>query len=359
VIARVPDRIGVKSSQEQSSMPSLAPTSATLNPFRATSTSSSSSAITRTQDVDRGVEAFKRLMFSNSKEGSIPEPTPDNDIPSKNLAPPSKLEDSVSLYSNRTDHTSTGMTFVYSSDEEDDVGSAVKHSPETRLRESPQPILPSEKRTLLPPLSIPQGSPSKPVPPPSRKRGASGSNQLNNIISEDRKSEDKGNNVKRNLPPAPPAPRRTLSSASTSQHLDRSTSIRRDPQPSDPTKPPPPRPRRKLSDTSVTSVDILPPTPSLSRSSTDIDQNTSSRRLSTQAPPPPPPPRGRKPASSSDSPIRRSTDLPRTFDSGESPRRSSAPEGLPDSDLSLELGRLQREVDELVYGLTKKRGGKE
>jgi hypothetical protein len=48
----------------------------------------------------------------------------------------------------------------------------------------------------------------------------------------------------------------------------------------------------------------------------------------------------------------------------ESPRRASAPDHekpkileLQDSELSLELGRLQREVDELVYGLTKKRGG--
>jgi hypothetical protein len=47
----------------------------------------------------------------------------------------------------------------------------------------------------------------------------------------------------------------------------------------------------------------------------------------------------------------------------ESPRRLSEGEkpgvraGYEDSDLSLELGKLQREVDELVYGLTKKRGG--
>jgi len=48
----------------------------------------------------------------------------------------------------------------------------------------------------------------------------------------------------------------------------------------------------------------------------------------------------------------------------ESPRRLNAEEGdkpvagavYEDSELSLELGKLQREVDELVYGLTKKRG---
>jgi hypothetical protein len=74
---------------------------------------------------------------------------------------------------------------------------------------------------------------------------------------------------------------------------------------------------------------------------------------------------------------RRSVEIPaggrNSVDHPESPRRSSGPEGekssadggvggvnavaYEDSELSLELGKLQREVDELVYGLTKKRGG--
>ena len=306
-------------------------------------------------------------MFSNHKEGSQSDTATESEP--RTLAPPIKLEDSASFHSHRTDHSTTGMTFVYTSDEEEDeIVSSVKHSPETQLRESPQPILPPDRRSL-PPLAIPQTSPQKPLPPPSRKRGASGSNQV--VNSEERvKPEDKQPvGMKRNLPPVPPAPRRTLSSASTSHHhhinQERSSSLRRElpPQPSDPStiKPPIPRPRRKLSDTSVTSVDVLPRVPT-----ENTDQT--SKRLSTQAPPPPPPPpRGRKqPTEIPSSPTsRRSTDLPSrpATERPESPRRSSAPEGekpeitLHDSELSLELGRLQREVDELVYGLTKRRGG--
>ena len=348
-------------------MPSLAPTSTTLNPFRANSNASSSSTITRTPEVDRGVEAFKRLMFSN-KEGTHSDTAIDSEPP-KTLTLLAKLEDSASLHSHRTDQSHTGMTFVYTSDEEDEVVSSVKHSPETQLRSSPQPILPNDRKSL-PPLTIPQLSPQRPAPPPSRKRGASGSNQPGSANSEVIKAEEK--TPKRNLPPAPPAPRRTLSSASTSHNrVERSSSVRRElpPQPSDQQpqsiKPPIPRPRRKLSDTSVTSVDIPPRIPA---EVTDPATSTSTKRLSAQAPPPPPPPRGRKyPTENSSSPTsRRSTDLPSrlTIERPASPRRSSAPEGdkpgiqiLQDSELSLELGRLQREVDELVYGLTKKRGG--
>jgi len=295
------------------------------------------------------------------------------------LPPPAvKLEDGASLYSAHTDQSHTGMTFVYTSDEEDDIGSSVKHSPETHLRESPQPILPTTPdRRTLPPLSIPQSSPQKPAPPPSRKRGASGSNQPSTPVDTENKSrlDEKTSTGKRNLPPVPPAPRRTLSSASTPQNRpERSSSIRQPAPPpptsSDTTKPAPPRPRRKLSDTSVTSFDIQQP-----RLSSDSQQqpdpppsttSVSNKRLSAQAPPPPPPPRGRKydlPPSSPTS--RRSTDLPTRLgpETPESPRRASAPDHekpklleLQDSELSLELGRLQREVDELVYGLTKKRG---
>ena len=352
-------------------MPSFAATSTTLNPFRANSHTSSSSSVTRTPGVDRGVEAFKRLLLSN-KEGTHSESTIDSEstLPPRTLTIPAKLEDSASFHSHRTDQSHTGMTFVYTSDEEEDeVVSSVKHSPETQLRSSPQPILPHD-RTSLPPLTIPQPSPQKPLPPPSRKRGASGSNQPVTPNSEFNKPEEK--TPKRNLPPAPPAPRRTLSSASTSHHqVERSLSLRRElpPQPSDQQqqsgKPPIPRPRRKLSDTSVTSVDIAP------RITTDVADpatSASTKRLSTQAPPPPPPPRGRKhPTDTPSEPTsRRSTDLPSrlSIERPGSPRRSSAPEGdkpgiqiLQDSELSLELGRLQKEVDELVYGLTKRRGG--
>ena len=326
--------------------------------------------MTRTPGVDRGVEAFKRLMFSN-KEGTHSDGAVDSEspLPPRTLTLPSKLEDSASLYSHRTDQSHTGMTFVYTSDEEDEVVSSVKHSPETQLRSSPQPILPQDQKSL-PALTIPQPSPQRPVPPPSRKRGASGSNQPVSANSEVIKPEEK--TPKRNLPPAPPAPRRTLSSASTSHHrVERSASLRKElpPQPSDQqqsVKPPIPRPRRKLSDTSVTSVDITPRIPTdVSEPSTSI----SAKRLSAQQPPPPPPPpRGRKyPTEIPSSPTsRRSIELPSrlTIERPDSPRRSSVPEGdkpgiqiLQDSELSLELGRLQREVDELVYGLTKKRGG--
>ena len=303
------------------------------------------------------------------------------------MPPPTvKLEDSASLYSTRTDQSHTGMTFVYTSDEEDDFGSSVKHSPETQLRESPQPIVPTTPdRRSLPPLSIPQSSPQKPAPPPSRKRGASGSNQVSTPVEADNKTklEEKLGTAKRNLPPAPPAPRRTLSSASTPQSRpERSSSIRQPalPPPTslDTTKPAPPRSRRKLSDTSVTSFDIQQPRLS-SESQRQQQQQpdpppiassaspAANKRISVQAPPPPPPPRGRKhdlPPSSPTS--RRSTDLPTRLglERPESPRRASAPDHekpkileLQDSELSLELGRLQREVDELVYGLTKKRGG--
>ena len=351
-------------------MPSVPPTSTTLNPFRANSnTSSSSSTITRTPGVDRGVEAFKRLMFSN-KEGTHSDSAVDSEstFAPRTLTLPANLEDSASLYSHRTDQSHTGMTFVYTSDEEDEEVSSVKHSPETLLRSSPQPI-PPQDRTSLPPLTIPQLSPQKPLPPPSRKRGASGSNQPVSANSEINKPEDK--TPKRNLPPAPPAPRRTLSSASTSHpRVERSLSLRRElpPQPSDQQqsiKPPIPRARRKLSDTSVTSVDI---TPRIPNDVVDPATSISTKRLSTQAPPPPPPPRGRKYPTETPSspPSRRSTDLPSslTIESPDSPRRSSTTDGdkpeiqiLQDSELSLELGRLQREVDELVYGLTKKRGG--
>jgi len=170
-----------------------------------------------------------------------------------------------------------------------------------------------------------------------------------------------------------------LSSASTSHHSnlpERSGSLRRDPGP--PThsapekeKPPIPRPRRKLSDTSVTSVD---PTPA-SRTSFEavVPENnivavpTASKRLSTQAPPPPPPPRGGRKMTAESSgrrsieiPVKRSSierpESPRRF-SVEDEERSAAGAVYEDSELSLELGKLQREVDELVYGLTKKRGG--
>jgi len=65
---------------------------------------------------------------------------------------------------------------------------------------------------------------------------------------------------------------------------------------------------------------------------------------------------------------RRSIEIPgkrNSIERPESPRRLSVEEverpaagaAYEDSELSLELGKLQREVDELVYGLTKKRGG--
>lgn len=68
---------------------------------------------------------------------------------------------------------------------------------------------------------------------------------------------------------------------------------------------------------------------------------------------------------STDNIPRRSIDIPKrnSMERPESPRRLSEGEkpgvraGYEDSELSLELGKLQREVDELVYGLTKKRGG--
>jgi hypothetical protein len=100
---------------------------------------------------------------------------------------------------------------------------------------------------------------------------------------------------------------------------------------------------------------------------TELVDPATKRLSAQQAPPPPPPPRNRKNTTETpSSPFsRRSTDLPTrlTIERAESPRRSSVPEGekpgiqSQDSELSLELGRLQREVDELVYGLTKKRGG--
>jgi len=376
--ARVPERITTTSSHEQYPLPSLPPPSTTLNPFRAnTMPLSSSSATLRVEGVDKGVEAFKRLMLENTREGSMNENNSfeGERTPSRDLAPSIKLQDSASLVSHQTDPSTTGMTFVYTSDEEDDVGSAVKHSPETLLRESPQPILTSEKRSPLPPLTIPTSSPAKPAPPPSRRRGASGSNQVS--VSN---ADDRGRNeisTKRTLPPAPPAPRRSPSSASTSQRSERperTSSIRREPSltAEQVNKPPPPRPRRKLSDTSVTSLDVTPsrilpenqPTRNIPSDVVDAPvPPPNPKRLSTQAPPPPPPPRhsGRKVANDSNlsSPTRRSTDLPTrlTADRPDSPRRSSAPDKpIPDSELSLELGRLQREVDELVYGLTKKRG---
>jgi len=322
--------------------------------------------------ADKGVEAFKRLMFSNKDAAHSDTVIESEGSVAKSLAPPYREEDNTSLVSHRTD-PSTGMTFVYTSDEEDMVSSA-KHSPETRQRESPQ-ILPDDKKSL-PPLTIPQLSSNKPAPPPSRKRGASGSAQNAFVNSE--KHEEKTTTPKKNISPAPPVPRRTLSSASTSTHRrpDHLSFVRSTPQAASETgsiKPPPPVPRRKLSDTSVNSFDIASGT-TATRASAEIDriisQSTtnasSSKRFSGQAPPPPPPPRGRKVAAESATPIGRSTDMASsdlTIDRPESPRRLSG-SGLEtsempiqDSDLSLELGRLQREVDELVYGLTKKRGG--
>ena len=362
-------------------MPSIAPPSTLLNPFRASTmplSSSSTSSTSRPEGVDKGVEAFKRLMLENTREGSVHENNSQESerTLSRDLVPSFNLEDNASLVSRQTEPSTTGMTFVYTSDEEDDVGSAVKHSPETLLRESPQPMLLSERRSPLPPLTIPMSSPAKPAPPPSRKRGASGSNQVSISIPEDRARNELS--TKRSLPPAPPAPRRSPSSASTSQRSERperTSSIRRDPSfgSEQVNKPPPPRPRRKLSDTSVTSFEGTPSsrvpleTPPLRGIPPEIVDTPPAppnpKRLSTQPPPPPPPPRhsGRKVATDStlSSPTRRSTDLPSrlTADRPDSPRRSSAPDKpIPDSELSLELGRLQREVDELVYGLTKKRG---
>src|SRR5439155_3068926 len=108
--------------------------------------------------------------------------------------------------------------------------------PETQLRQSPQPIAPLDRKAL-PPLTMQQQqlSLTKPLPPPSRKRGASGSNQVASPNSEATlKPEEK--TTKRTLPPAPPAPRRALSSASTSyrQNPERFASLRRElPQPPD------------------------------------------------------------------------------------------------------------------------------
>jgi hypothetical protein len=209
----------------------------TLNPFRGTSTSSSSS-IPRDPGVDRGVEAFKRLMFAKSKEGSSKGSDGSEGTAVGSLAPAAKIEETTSLRSLQTEHSTTGMTFVYTSDEEDDVddiGSSVKHSPET-LRTSPQPMNTAqtiERRNLT--LTIPLSSPVRPLPPPSRKRGASGSN----VTNPDERISDKGPETRRSLPPAPPAPRRTASSASTShRNPDKPPSIRREP--SLHSQPPPP-----------------------------------------------------------------------------------------------------------------------
>jgi hypothetical protein len=229
-----------------------------LNPFRGNATATGTAPAS-----DKGVEAFKRLMFSNTT--AEPEPIPDN--------------------SSRV--STTGMTFVYSSEEdnEEDDRSAIKHSPETQ-QQSPKPIY---------------TNPSKPAPPPSRKRGASGSNQQTPV------DLSKSDSSRRPHPPVPPLPRRSPSSASKKpESLERASSLRQE-------KPVPPPPRRKLSDASEPSFDPPPISP------------PQHKRSSVFPPPPPPPPRTRG-------------------------------ETTGDSELSLELGRLQREVDQLVFGLTKKRG---
>src|SRR5262245_9071276 len=46
------------------------PTMTTLNPFRANLALPSTSTTSRTESVDKGVEAFKRLMFSNTKDSN-------------------------------------------------------------------------------------------------------------------------------------------------------------------------------------------------------------------------------------------------------------------------------------------------
>src|SRR5579859_3173924 len=96
-LARVPERATTISSHEPSSLPSLAHTSTTLNPFRAnTMPLPSSSTAPRAEGVDKGVEAFKRLMLENTREGSIND---NNSLEgertlARDSAPSFKLEDS-------------------------------------------------------------------------------------------------------------------------------------------------------------------------------------------------------------------------------------------------------------------------
>lgn len=339
----------------------------TLNPFRASSTILSPAPKAQPPDVGRGVEAFKRLMLNSKKE--LHNSDYSHESERTFTSTPQKYEDGASLQFGQTEYSNTSIAFVYSSDEDEETVSSVKHSPENN------PLVEVIDKRNPPPLTIPNVSPQKPAPPPSRRRGASGSNQNTNqnahVHAEEKAKVEEKSKMKRELPPAPPAPRRTLSSASTSHYLERSSSLRKDappqpidssrPQASDP-KPRPPRPRRRPSDTSVASVDTAiraPPEPDPTS-----QPGPSAKRLSTQAPPPPPPPRRKPQPNDPPTPTsRRSTELPTRLSTerSESPRRSSAPDEKPrmelqDSELSLELLRLQREVDELVHGLTKKRG---